>query len=869
MDTASKTIRQALPTTGISPGLAHALLRNSTSPLLAMPVEEFIRQRPHLINRSIRYRGFPQPIIKEIVQIIEARFASVARSSLNPKHTPTPRIAGYEALFAIMEAIAFPSVVMQIPLSARLHRLMLDFERARDDAGGDAEDTAWQSWFRTVADIVKCWPSVTEQALQLDNVGARSITELKRILESILTDSLRNACLRDNVRIDDLEIDISGLSTGTIQLNRRLMSWLDRIGTKEATSRVLAALDRGVKAPIAIGAGSRRGRVPTELPGLPGVFAPGERECEILARRFGMGRPPESLETIGESFRLTRERVRQLQAKAIEHISQDVVIERLQAIIEENKARIVSSLTAGTGFLSYSDAREINRDRAIELGLDGSHCLAIEIVHRTLQDWFGHIGAEIPDGWLLGEAAARRDWLLEIRNVIKEMLDQSRVSISTAKVISRCTAGMPGTSMIDLAQDLEIAAKMIPGCAIYGSRIVNGSGPMTRRRGAVLHGLAVDIAQGSLFDITSLCDAYAATNPEDYWMPNRILRNVQEMKNGFWPVLDRLWFPLHERLPEFGSGDRLPFDYTPDMSENSPWRRKFGPDTAARLLSNHIRSRGAMRITDIDQQKVGANYRDKMKNLNSIIRDHPNFIYLSPALYGVIETVESICSPDTDIPGEAMSGRALLAFTLNKEVGGPENMFPLWGPKFERHLAGWARDHATKDQFSRLMAVAEPELWPGMDSLEGEFWIQIRDEAPKVRHEQPQLRVHSLPQADKLVSCMIYTWWRGRISWFEASRIAGYMSHVDWALPLLGTLCALGLVEPGMTWDAPHNALPALGDALVNIMQSIRSSGEADWSADTFRNLAAIMVSDAGWAEQTGIRPLLRRAGETSLARIA
>jgi RNA polymerase sigma factor (sigma-70 family) len=40
------------------------------------------------------------------------------------------------------------------------------------------------------------------------------------------------------------------------------------------------------------------------------------REREIVARRYGVGGTPETLESIGRSLNLTRERVRQIQVKA-------------------------------------------------------------------------------------------------------------------------------------------------------------------------------------------------------------------------------------------------------------------------------------------------------------------------------------------------------------------------------------------------------------------------------------------------------------------------------------------------------------------------------------------------------------------------
>ena len=57
------------------------------------------------------------------------------------------------------------------------------------------------------------------------------------------------------------------------------------------------------------------------------ILAP--REREILKLSFGIGCQEKTLEEIGETFHLTRERVRQLREKAIRKMSRQSVRSRL------------------------------------------------------------------------------------------------------------------------------------------------------------------------------------------------------------------------------------------------------------------------------------------------------------------------------------------------------------------------------------------------------------------------------------------------------------------------------------------------------------------------------------------------------------
>jgi RNA polymerase primary sigma factor len=59
-----------------------------------------------------------------------------------------------------------------------------------------------------------------------------------------------------------------------------------------------------------------------------------ERQADVIRMRFGIGRDAEmTLEEIGELYGVTRERIRQIEAKALDHLSHPVRKRRLQALL--------------------------------------------------------------------------------------------------------------------------------------------------------------------------------------------------------------------------------------------------------------------------------------------------------------------------------------------------------------------------------------------------------------------------------------------------------------------------------------------------------------------------------------------------------
>ncbi len=64
-----------------------------------------------------------------------------------------------------------------------------------------------------------------------------------------------------------------------------------------------------------------------------------KREREILTYRFGLhGKPVETLETVGERFKITRERVRQIQNAAVTKIREMIKEEDIPNLPEQDAA---------------------------------------------------------------------------------------------------------------------------------------------------------------------------------------------------------------------------------------------------------------------------------------------------------------------------------------------------------------------------------------------------------------------------------------------------------------------------------------------------------------------------------------------------
>ncbi len=87
--------------------------------------------------------------------------------------------------------------------------------------------------------------------------------------------------------------------------------------------------DPNAQSPVSVSADSS---LKTFAEGILGALTP--REAKVLRMRFGIGmHSSHTLEEVGRQFNVTRERIRQIEAKALYKLSHDVRVEDLHKLL--------------------------------------------------------------------------------------------------------------------------------------------------------------------------------------------------------------------------------------------------------------------------------------------------------------------------------------------------------------------------------------------------------------------------------------------------------------------------------------------------------------------------------------------------------
>lgn len=123
------------------------------------------------------------------------------------------------------------------------------------------------------------------------------------------------------------------------------------------------------------------------------------REREVVMRRFGLsGKPQETLEGIGKSYEITRERVRQIERLAIQKIRSAPTYAEQASVIEHVIARVLTDAGGVLDTDALIDQLTSTRDRR-----DESRAIVHFLLHEVIADRFQRIDADthIRDGWAL------------------------------------------------------------------------------------------------------------------------------------------------------------------------------------------------------------------------------------------------------------------------------------------------------------------------------------------------------------------------------------------------------------------------------------------------------------------------------------
>lgn len=557
-----------------------------------------------------------------------------------------------------------------------------------------------------------------------------------------------------------------------------------------------------------------------------------ERSIEVIRRRYGIDGPDETLEEIGRTMRVTRERVRQIEFKTLQRMRLRSRRLDLKRLLTDAARPFWDDVSEGTHLfepkLSIKDRPYLH--------------LALDVAELRCHDWLSGFAVRTDHGWLSPDL--NEDELLEARN-----------QIAAALQLPLPRPVPPGP---DGQARLTGAIAEVEHCLPPrdGYLAPPRAGPRLRR----LMRLHILLAgAGRPVPVGELTELYRAVHGDDNCTARDVTIVLEAAPHLAIETVEGSWCAL-------GSSPAAPEPPT----QPAP-RRDAQPDedTIAWALVRTLEQRGPQRLSTLYQEAAAILPAGRSANsVGPILIMRPDlFLRLLPGVYGLHSQVPS----ETDVlespPDYLLDDWQLRLFALGRRASESCASFPLWTPAAEFALLRWARHNGRRDFYRSMLTVAEIDAWPIGES-ERERWRAIAREERRWELSEalcPGL-AYVLPSLPRLLAACIETQVNARLSWITCNRLTGRRLDSQRGVEILVALLAAGALLPGEDWQSEHRPGPALHAVRILLEREMHRSGSLSWCSgagrDLLRRMHEGLSEDLGWIDRDAVATILESPPE-------
>lgn len=561
------------------------------------------------------------------------------------------------------------------------------------------------------------------------------------------------------------------------------------------------------------------------------------RDREVVERRFGLGlAPPETLEDIGADYGVTRERIRQIEKRALKRMR-----------VRMRRVPLADHITVASpsAWLQISDGRGWISDRQADPAmrkLDGMLQLALELIETPPRTWLSAIATRAKHGWIgvpvdpeLAQAAA-----LELGALLKLPLPRSLSEV--------CCHDGP--------LQVEAALRIILGLELDQGYIVQSKPGLRMRRALGLHRL---LASASVpLSAQQLIPLYHRLCPSDLCSARDADIVMQAAPHLFVETYDQVWFGI-------GVCGALPIldDRKTGAPNDSPiYDESYADDdgaTCAEALIAALERRGPERLLTLYQNAQDILPPGRSPNsVGPTLLSNPHlFVRLLPGVYGLHHQVPSSEELLVMPPPYLLDNNQLRLLALARRAGERRDVFPLWSLEGEFALARWGHHHGAAENFRSLLAVADIAAWP-ISASERAHWQDIaRREGRFELAEAPRPDAYVRPEIDRLLAACIEAVSAGTLNWMAVNRMAGRRIDSHAGASIMAILLALGVLHSDSAdpsaWQGPHLAADRAAELRAEMLGELTATGTLAWNRgfglklqDEIRRAAAVL---GGWPE--------------------
>lgn len=566
------------------------------------------------------------------------------------------------------------------------------------------------------------------------------------------------------------------------------------------------------------------------------------RALDIVARRYGISTQGQSLQEIGNIYRVSRERIRQIQAKSL-RILRHFIRERLVHAISTNSTALWRTLATNEEYVVVEELGAKTKS------IPGEIRLALDICEMDLESWLNEYARPVSGGWFSPELSIGE--FSKIQDHLKE-----RVSTTALPITLEVLAGGEVNSTVR-------AAIALSGLHFYGSYVAGKSSTKRFRRAMRLHVILGRL--GGIQEILDLHREYRASTPSDSCSPRDCELVMSPLKHLFVEVMEGNWSAIGPSgsVPEEIAADRTGTKVV--QTQISLPKTAKEPKTVHDSIVAELMKRGPCRISELIR---GANeFLPEGRSENSIapilLTRKDTFCRPLPGVYALLNQLPTATNLLESPPSFLLREDQIRTYALARRAGEPWGAYPLWLPETEYVWCVWARKHADSRLLESLLSVVQIEDWPQVDDKEK--WRQIARLRGKFSIQfSPSPNALVPPDLNRLLAACIYLRQHGYLGWISGNRILGRRAPEHLSAGLLAILVALKVLSPNANdWQARHRPGAQLNRQYKRLEAIRMQTGHIDWNTSFGRMLESEVLetkTTLGWVSPELIDEIFARA---------
>ena len=554
------------------------------------------------------------------------------------------------------------------------------------------------------------------------------------------------------------------------------------------------------------------------------------REQKILRRRNGIGQERcETLEEIGTDLSVTRERIRQIEAKSLERIRVRVRRAPIAKLIQAEGPKVWKTLSLGAQFLTKKELYERR------LTLLPHVRLALDIEARSIESLLDQVAHPMPHGWLTRDV-----------NSADVFAAAESLSIASKGLLPQALSALVGENGVPAARLAAILIQDQPVCQDYfmpprvGARLT---------RLVRLHTLLASNIE--TLQLEQLVQRYRSVFKDDRCSERDAEIVMDAAPHLFLEIEEGSWSAL-------GQAGAPPPPLVEAETPIAPRPEESG--TIAFALQSTLVQRGPTRLIDLldDATEILPDGRSVNSIGPILLTRRELFVRVLPGVYALpehnLENTEAAAETRSVIYNDVQAR----LYTISRYAGEPRHIFPFWSDAFEFGICRWAQHSGGPGILESLLAIAVIDDWPIEQNAREEWYHQQQKEGRyelgvSLRHAA----AYELPGLDRVFAACRLAASTGHFNWVAGNRLTGRKIDSHGGAGLVALLLRLGAVDEitcdGYRWQRPHRTTPVAAVIADRLEEAFcREGADADWTSSIGCELIEQLVQtvvDDDWVD--------------------